>query len=121
MNNTSSSFFPSSRDPLSPYLFVLAMEAVNCLLRKVRDGDFLFGFKVNGRDELEVSHLLFGDNTLVLYEASLTQMTDLSWLLMWFKVISSLKINLIKSKLIPVGRMENLDGLAFESTTFYKI
>lgn len=33
---------------------------------------------------------------------------------MWFEVISGLKINLSKSKLIPVRRVENLNKLAYE-------
>ena len=33
---------------------------------------------------------------------------------MWFEAISSLKINLSKSKLIPIGRVEDLEELAFE-------
>ena len=42
INGTSVSFFHISkgfkqRDPLSPYLFVLAMEALSFLLKKARD------------------------------------------------------------------------------------
>ena len=33
---------------------------------------------------------------------------------MWFEAILGFKINLIKTKLIPMGRVENLDELAFE-------
>nr|CAN69414.1 hypothetical protein VITISV_026914 [Vitis vinifera] len=42
------------------------------------------------------------------------QKTYLSWLLMWFETISGLKINLTKSELILVGRVEVLEELAFE-------
>ncbi|KAJ9703978.1 hypothetical protein PVL29_005315 [Vitis rotundifolia] len=41
-------------------------------------------------------------------------MTFLCWLLMWFEAISGLKVNLDKSELIPVGRVENVDDLACE-------
>ena len=41
-------------------------------------------------------------------------MTYLSWLLMWFEACSGLKINLEKSELIPVGRVNNIEGLALE-------
>ena len=61
---------------------------------------------------LEVSHLLFANDTLVFCEVSHTQLMYLSWLLMWFEVISGLKINLTKSELILVGRPENLEELA---------
>ena len=82
------------------------MEALNCLLGRVREGGFLSGFKMNGRvgEGMKVSHLLFTDDILVFCEASLAQMTYLSWLLMWFEAILGLKINLIKSDFILVGR-----------------
>lgn len=85
MNGTLEEFFQSSRglrqrDPLSPYLFVLAMEALSCLLRKTREDGYLTGFKVCGRngEGLEVSHLLFVCDTLVFCEAISNQMTYLS-------------------------------------------
>ena len=61
-----------------------------------------------------MSHLLFADDTLVFCEDSQEQMTFLSWLLMWFEVISGLSINLNKSELLPVGRVENVEVLASE-------
>ncbi|RVX05586.1 hypothetical protein CK203_027280 [Vitis vinifera] len=98
------------RDPLSPYLFVLTMEALSYFLRRAREGGFLASFKVNGRDGegLEVTHLLFVDDILVFCEVSRAQMTYLSWLLMWFEVISNMKINLTKSEFILIGSVEDL-------------
>ena len=61
-----------------------------------------------------VSHLLFANDTLVFCEASQDQMAYLSWLLMWFEVISSLRINLDKSEIFSVGRVENLEVLVLE-------
>ena len=42
-------------------------------------------------------------------------MVHLSWLLMWFEAISGLRINLDKSEILPVGRVENLENLALEA------
>ena len=56
----------------------------------------------------QISHLLFADDMLVFCEEFLDQMTHLSWLLMWFGACSGLRINLEKSKLIPVGRVHNI-------------
>ena len=103
VNGTPSGFFQSSRglrqgDLLSPYLFVLAMEALSCILERARESGFLSGFKVSGgnaEEGLEISHLLFVDDTLVFCEVMSSQMTYLSWLLMWFEVISGLKIKSI--------------------------
>ncbi|RVW98003.1 putative mitochondrial protein [Vitis vinifera] len=65
-------FFQSSkalrqRDPLSPYLFVVAMEALSCLVKRVREGEYLMGVKVKGKggEGEEVSHFLFANDTLV--------------------------------------------------------
>ena len=78
------------------YLFLLAIEAFCCLLRRAREGGYLFGFKVNGKDSerMKVFHFLFVDDTLIFCGATQAQMTYLSWLVMWFEVVLSLKINL---------------------------
>ncbi|KAJ9693945.1 hypothetical protein PVL29_009766 [Vitis rotundifolia] len=41
-------------------------------------------------------------------------MMFLWWLLMWFEAISGLRVNLDKSELIPIGRVENVEEFAFE-------
>ena len=63
---------------------------------------------------VQISHLLFVDDTLVFCQASQDQLTYLSRLLMWFEAISGLRINLEKSELILVGRVENIDDLALD-------
>ena len=41
-------------------------------------------------------------------------MAYLSWILAWFEALSGLRINLDKSSLIPMGRVENEENLAIE-------
>ena len=41
-------------------------------------------------------------------------MAYLSWLLMWFETISGLRIDLVKSEIFSVGKVENLEALALE-------
>ena len=74
------------------------------------------GFKIANRlgEELQITHLLFADDTLVFYNDSRDQLAYLSWILLWFEAISGMKINLEKSLIMSVGNMENLDELAFE-------
>ena len=67
-----------------------------------------------GGEGIQVSHLLFADDTLIFCEAQEEQITFLLWLLMWFEVISGLRVNLDKSELIPIGRVEDVEELAFE-------
>ena len=64
--------------------------------------------------EINVSHLLFADDTIIFCEARQDHLTSLSWILVWFEVASGLKINLAKSKVIPVGEVEDIDELAVE-------
>ncbi|RVW85403.1 Polyadenylate-binding protein RBP47B' [Vitis vinifera] len=70
-------FFQSSRglrqgDPLSPFLFILAMEALSSILKRASQGGFLEGFMAGGRggEGVRVCHLLFADDTLVFCDAS---------------------------------------------------
>ncbi|KAJ9675647.1 hypothetical protein PVL29_024530 [Vitis rotundifolia] len=121
INGTPTGFFQSSRglrqgDPLSPYLFVIAMEVFSVFLKRAVEGGFLSGCRVKGRREegVLISHLLFVDDTLVFCNPSQDHLTYLSWLLMWFEAVSGLRINLEKSELIPVGRVENMDDLAWD-------
>ena len=62
-----------------PYLFVIAMEARSCLLKRAMNGGFLLACQVGGRggEGIQVSQLLFVDDTLVFCEASQDQMTYL--------------------------------------------
>ena len=58
---------------LAPYLFFIAMKTLSCLLKGL-------GFKVGGRDSdgLEVSHLLFANDTLIFFKACKNQVLYLS-------------------------------------------
>ena len=64
--------------------------------------------------EMNVSHLLFADDTIIFCEARQDHLTYLSWILVWFEVASGLKINLAKSEVIPVREVEDINELAVE-------
>ena len=121
VNGSPTGLFQSSRglrqgDPLFPYLFVLGMEALSILIDKAVRGGFLSGFKLRGidGDEVQITHLIFMDDTLMFCKDSSDQLVHLSWILMWFEVLSELKINLGKSVIFLVGRVENPEILALE-------
>ncbi|RVW19306.1 LINE-1 reverse transcriptase-like [Vitis vinifera] len=121
VNGVPAGFFSSTKglrqgDPLSPYLFVLGMEVLSALLRRAAVGGFFSGcrFWGRGRMELNISHLLFADDTIIFCEARKENMTFLSWILAWFEAASGLRINLAKSELIPVGDVEEIEEMAVE-------
>ena len=71
INGSPSGFFQSLRglrqgDPLSPYLFMIAMAVFSCMLRRAISGGFLSGWRVRGKsgEGVQISHLLFTDDTL---------------------------------------------------------
>ena len=114
INGSSMGFFNNSRglrqgDPLSLYFFVLGMEAFSLMINKAVDGGYLSGYKFRGRNRRKglVSHLLFVDDTLVFYKDFEDQIVYLSWILAWFKALFKLRINLDKSTLLPVGRVDD--------------
>ena len=92
------------------------MEALSYLINRAVRESFLIGCRLRGRggSGIQVSHLLFADDTVVFCEDSQEQMAILSWLLMWFEAISGLSINLNKSETLPVGKVENAEVLASE-------
>ena len=51
-------------DPISPYLFLIVVEGLSCLLKNV-----IRGMKVTPTAP-EVNHLLFADDNLLVFEAT---------------------------------------------------
>lgn len=68
-------FFPKKGimqgDPLSPFLFILAMEGLSKMLEKAGEMQWIKGFKVGSNigNSVTVSHLLYADDTLIFCEA----------------------------------------------------
>ena len=121
VNGSPTGYFKSTRglrqgDPFSRYLFVPGMEVFLILINKAASVGFLSSFNLKGRtgEEVHVTHLLFADDTLVFCKDSREQLVYLNWILIWFEALSELKINLSKSALLPVGSVENSEGLALK-------
>jgi hypothetical protein len=58
-----------------------------------------------------VYDLLFADYTLICCKENPKHLHNLRCLFFWFEAVSRLKINLAKSKLVPVGAVEDVGGL----------
>jgi hypothetical protein len=111
INSSPNSSFGSSwgfrqGDPLSLRLFVLVMDALSRILYQAMVGGFLSGFRANNIDpsSLEVSHLLFTHDILIMCDANSEHIHNLDHILLCFEAVSGLKINLQKSESVAVGR-----------------
>jgi hypothetical protein len=101
INGSPAGFFNSSRrvrqgDPLSPFLFVIVMEAFSRMVKASIDHSLFSGFVVGSRgsEQVHISHLLFVDGTLVFSRASLDQVQAIGDLLICFELVSGHKVNL---------------------------
>ena len=74
----------------------------------------LEGIHVNGARSYDtgVSHLLFADDTLIFCKPEVSQLGYLRCILVLFKAMSGLKVNISKSVLIPVREVPELNSLA---------
>lgn len=98
LNGSSIEYFHGFRglrqgDPLSHFLFLVVAKAFGALLFKVYQGGLMVGFQV-GNNALVVSHLQFGDDTLVMYRNSTRQLNYLRCVICCFEAIAGLKVNL---------------------------
>jgi len=121
INGNSEGFFQSQRglrqgDPLSPFLFILAMEGLNHMIRRANVNGWLIGFKakLQGRMENEVgiTHLLYADDSLIFCEPEVTQIRHIRAILTIFEGVSGLHVNWQKSFLYPVNHVSNMEQLA---------
>ncbi|GKE92968.1 putative RNA-directed DNA polymerase, eukaryota, reverse transcriptase zinc-binding domain protein [Tanacetum coccineum] len=101
-------------DPLSPSLFIIAVEAFNVSVLHARNNNLFHGVKV-GVDNVHVSHLQFADDALIMGEWSLLNAKNLSRILTCFHLASGLKVNFHKSKLFSIG-VTNSDVNSLAST-----
>ena len=118
INGSPSDFFGSSReirqgDPFSLLIFDVVMEALSHMLEVAATAGQFSRFYVHNTTgtSMIVSHLLFADNTLIFCYVDPNHSVTLREILTRFEGVSGLRINLRKSKLVPVEDMHNLDDL----------
>ena len=83
------------------------METLSCLIKRAISKGYLTNCRVKrrGGEGVQLTHIPYVNDTLIFYEA---------WLLIWFEAIFGQKINLDKSEILLVGRVENLEKLALK-------
>jgi hypothetical protein len=90
------------------------MKAFNRMIVAISSRGLISGFDVGTRNSpwVNVSHLLFANNILVFCGAKENQIRVIGALLVGFEAVSGLKVNMSKSVLVPVGTMDDVEGLA---------
>lgn len=60
---------------MSPFLFILAMEGLNHMIRLAKENGWIRGFcsQTSGGSAMEITHFLYVDDSLVLCDAKLDQ------------------------------------------------
>ncbi|XP_058722191.1 uncharacterized mitochondrial protein AtMg01250-like [Vicia villosa] len=88
-------------DPLSPFVFVLVMEALTALMKKSKELGEFCGFSFKGDEE--VDKLQFADDTIILAEGDTANLWSMKAILRDFKMLSGLRINFHKSNLYGIN------------------
>ena len=106
INGEAGGFFKSTRglrqgDPLSPYLFVLAMEVFSRLLKSRYESGYI-QYHPNA-EPVNISHLMFADDVMVFFDGSSSSLHGISESLDDFATWSGLHINQNKSELFTAG------------------
>ncbi|KAM0008293.1 putative RNA-directed DNA polymerase [Helianthus debilis subsp. tardiflorus] len=89
-------------DPLSPFLFLVVMEALSRMISRAREAGVIKGIPTPNNG-LVMSHLLYADDAIVLGEWSKEEMGNVMRILRCFYLCLGLKINVDKSNLYGIG------------------
>ncbi|KAJ0599248.1 putative RNA-directed DNA polymerase [Helianthus annuus] len=111
-------------DPISPFLFVVAMEALSCLVSMANEVGVFSGIQLPN-DGPNLSHLFFADDAIFVGEWEEGNALNIVRILRCFFACSGLKINFSKSNLFGIGVtiedvvvMADLVGCAPDSLPF---
>lgn len=106
INGASCGFFRITRgirqgDPMSPYMFVLAMEGLSRLLgSRFEPGNIGYHPRTY---ELKISHLMFADDVMIFFDDSSGSLHGITECLDDFASWSGLRINISKTELFHTG------------------
>lgn len=120
VNGATGGFFKSTKcirqgDPLSPYLFVLAMESLSRLLTSRYDSQDI-GYH-SRTEQLQISHLMFADDVMVFFDGCSNSLHRIVECLDDFASWSGLHMNIAKTELFTSG-LDQCETLAIANYGF---
>jgi hypothetical protein len=65
-----------------------------------------------GNSSVNVSHLLYADDTILFCDAHPEQLLYIRMVLTCFEAVTGLKVNMTKSEMVPIGEADGLSALA---------
>jgi hypothetical protein len=89
-------------DPLSPYLFLLCAEGLSALVQQAECGGLVSGVPISKRG-VNISHLLFADDSLVFCKATAREWGNVLQLLKKYEMASGQKLNSHKTSIFYSG------------------
>ena len=76
-------------DSLSPFLFILAMEGFDSMMRIATQNRWIRGFQAGDRvGKKEVCHLLYANDTIIFCEPTTEQISYIRVILVLFEAVS---------------------------------
>ncbi|XP_023738516.1 uncharacterized mitochondrial protein AtMg01250-like [Lactuca sativa] len=99
-------------DPLSPFMFIIAMEGLHIAVKSVCDKAMFHVIKIPNNCPI-ISHLFYADDVICAGEWDRASIKNLSVILKCFHISSGLKVNFLKSRLFGMGSSTiELQGMA---------
>nr|KAJ0222557.1 hypothetical protein LSAT_V11C200085590 [Lactuca sativa] len=111
VNGNPTTEFPVTRgvrqgDPLSPFLFIIAMEGLHVAAQSAIDRHFIQGVKLPHAGPT-ISHLFYEDDAIFTGNWDKGSIKNLSRILKCFEMTSGLKVNFHKSRLFGIHTSES--------------
>ena len=93
-------------DPLSPFIFNLAVEPLNLLIHKAISLELWCGVEIC-RNGTKVSHLQYADDTIIFCDPDILSLLNVKRMLIIYELASGLQINFHKSSLFGINVKES--------------
>lgn len=85
-------------DPISLYIFLICAKGLSTIIKKAHESNRIYGISISPKCP-SISHLLFVDDSLIFYKATILEIYTVKMLLIDYEKASGQKINFDKSVL----------------------